>query len=150
LKALFTLLALLAAHSAFGQDELEDAFDQGVLIIHASEHACYRIDVYFAENDEQRRRGLMHVRRLPETSGMLFVYPGEAILSIWMKNTFIPLDILFVKADGTVSSIYHDAEPQSLRSMPALEPVQFVLELNAGVADKLSIDQYSRLEWERE
>ena len=150
MKTLFTLLALLAAQSAFGQDDIEDAFDQGVLIIHASEHACYRIDVYFAENDEQHMRGLMYVRSLPETSGMLFIYPREEILSIWMKNTFIPLDILFVKADGTVSSIFHDAEPQSLRSMRALEPVQFVLELNAGVADKLSIDQYSRLEWERD
>jgi uncharacterized membrane protein (UPF0127 family) len=143
------LLALLLTHVAIAQDDLDAAFDKDVLIVHASEHACYRIDIYIAENDAQRQRGLMHVRRLPETTGMLFIYSSEQILSIWMKNTFIPLDILFIKADGQVSSIYYDAEPQSLRSMRALEPVQYVLELNAGVAEKLSIDEYSRLEWQR-
>lgn len=142
------LLALLVAQSSIAQDDLDAAFDKDVLIIHASEHACYRFDIYLAETDAQRTRGLMHVRSLPANTGMLFVYPAEAILSIWMKNTFIPLDILFVKADGQVSSIYYDAEPQSLRSMRALEPVQYVLELNAGVAEKLSIDEYSRLEWQ--
>lgn len=143
------LLALLLTHVAIAQDDLDAAFDKDVLIVHASEHACYRIDIYIAENDAQRQRGLMHVRRLPETTGMLFIYSSEQILSIWMKNTFIPLDILFIKADGQVSSIYYDAEPQSLRSMRALEPVQYVLELNAGVAEKLSIDEHSRLEWQR-
>jgi uncharacterized membrane protein (UPF0127 family) len=143
------LLALLLTHVAIAQDDLDAAFDKDVLIVHASEHACYRIDIYIAENDAQRQRGLMHVRSLPETTGMLFIYSSEQILSIWMKNTFIPLDILFIKADGQVSSIYYDAEPQSLRSMRALEPVQYVLELNAGVAEKLSIDEYSRLEWQR-
>ena len=143
------LLALLLTHVAIAQDDLDAAFDKDVLIVHASEHACYRIDIYIAENDAQRQRGLMHVRSLPETTGMLFIYSSEQILSIWMKNTFIPLDILFIKADGQVSSIYYDAEPQSLRSMRALEPVQYVLELNAGVAEKLSIDEHSRLEWQR-
>ena len=92
----------------------------------------------------------MHVRNLPETTGMLFLYDFDAHLSMWMKNTYIPLDILFVRADGTVSSIAHDTEPLSLRSIAALEPVRYVLELNAGVAEKLSIDQYSRLEWDPE
>jgi uncharacterized membrane protein (UPF0127 family) len=99
-------------------------------------------------NNEQRARGLMHVRSLPQTTGMLFVYESDGYLSIWMKNTYIPLDIVFARADGSVSSIEYDAEPLSLRSMQSLEPVRFVLELNAGVAEKLSIDRYSRLEWE--
>ena len=91
----------------------------------------------------------MHVRKLPDTTGMLFVYPYEARLSMWMKNTFIPLDILFIRADRTVSSVAYDTEPQSLQSIKALEPVRYVLELNAGVADKLSIDTYSSLEWDQ-
>ena len=90
----------------------------------------------------------MHVRQMPEFTGMLFVYRDTNIHSMWMKNTFIPLDILFVRADGTVSSIAYDTEPQSLQSIAALEPVRYVLELNAGVAEKLSIDKYSRLEWD--
>lgn len=141
-------LFLLFCSVAVAQDDLDAAFDKSVLIIHASDHACYRIDIYIAADNAQRSRGLMHVRSLPETTGMLFLYDRDAILSMWMKNTFIPLDILFVRADGSVSSIAYNTEPQSLQSIPALEPVRYVLELNAGVAEKLSIDQYSRLEWD--
>ena len=111
-------------------------------------HACYRLDIYIAATDEQRSRGLMHVRNMPESTGMLFLYDYDARLSMWMKNTFIPLDIIFVRADGSVSSIAYDTEPQSLKSIAALEPVRYVLELNAGVAEKLSIDKYSRIEWD--
>jgi uncharacterized membrane protein (UPF0127 family) len=142
------LLALLLCGLAAAQDDLAAAFRQDVLIIHASEHACHRLDIYIAETSEQRSRGLMHVRTLPKSTGMLFLYGRDAYLSMWMKNTYIPLDILFLRADGSVSSIAYDTEPLSLESIAALEPVRFVLELNAGVADKLSIDQYSRLEWQ--
>ncbi len=141
--------AFVLASSALAQNsDLDEAFEKDVLIIHASEHACYRLDIYLAMNNEQRARGLMHVRSLPQTTGMLFVYESDGYLSIWMKNTYIPLDIVFARADGSVSSIEYDAEPLSLRSMQALEPVRYVLELNAGVAKRLSIDRYSRLEWQ--
>ncbi len=141
--------AFVLASSALAQNsDLDEAFEKDVLIIHASEHACYRLDIYLAINNEQRARGLMHVRSLPQTTGMLFVYESDGYLSIWMRNTYIPLDIVFARADGSVSSIEYDAEPLSLRSMQALEPVRYVLELNAGVAKKLSIDQHSRLEWQ--
>lgn len=141
--------AFVLAGSALAQNsDLDETFEKDVLIIHASEHACYRLDIYLAMNNEQRARGLMHVRSLPQTTGMLFVYESDGYLSIWMKNTYIPLDIVFARADGIVSSIEYDAEPLSLRSMQALEPVRYVLELNAGVAEKLSIDRYSRLEWQ--
>ncbi len=148
MKLVITVLALLWSSLTTAQDDLDEAFAQDVLIIHASNHACYRLDVYIAATNEQHSRGLMHVRSLPESTGMLFLYGRDARLSMWMKNTFIPLDILFVRADGTVSSIAYDTEPQSLKSIAALEPVRYVLELNAGIAEKLSIDQYSRLEWD--
>ncbi len=148
MRTIVTLLALVGSALALAQDDLDEAFAKDVLIVHASNHACYRLDIYIASTDQQRARGLMHVRNLPESTGMLFVYDYDAHLSMWMKNTFIPLDILFVRADGSVSSIAYDTEPQSLKSIAALEPVRYVLELNAGVAEKLSIDQYSRLEWD--
>ena len=128
--------------------ELDRAFAKGVLIIHASENACYRLQAYVAQTPAQRARGLMNVRHLPEMTGMLFVYDSDGYLSMWMKNTFIPLDMLFIRADGTVSSIAHNTEPQSLQSIAALEPVRYVLELNAGMAEKLFIDKYSRIEWD--
>ncbi len=149
MRSVFIVAALLLVGTGAAQNsDLDDAFDKDVLIVHASEHACYRLDIYLAMNNEQRARGLMHVRSLPRTTGMLFVYESDGYLSIWMKNTYIPLDIVFARADGSVSSIEYDAEPLSLRSMEALEPVRYVLELNAGVAKRLSIDRYSRLEWQ--
>jgi uncharacterized membrane protein (UPF0127 family) len=148
MKITITVLALLWSSVATAQDDLDAAFAKDVLVIRASNHACYRLDIYIAATDTQRSRGLMHVRSLPESTGMLFLYDYDARLSMWMKNTFIPLDILFVRADGTVSSIAYDTEPQSLKSISALEPVRYVLELNAGVAEKLSIDQYSRRAWD--
>lgn len=152
MKLAVTLLGLMLPAWSLAQDQagrppLDKAFDKSVLIVTASNYACLRFDIYVAENKEQRARGLMYVRNLPETSGMLFIYERDGFLSMWMKNTFIPLDILFVRADGGVSSIAYDTEPQSLRSITALEPVRFVLELNAGVAEKFSIDRYSRLYW---
>ncbi len=148
MKVSMLVLALLWSGFALAQDDLDAAFSKDVLVIHASKHACYRLDIYIAATDAQRSRGLMHVRSLPETTGMLFLYDYDARLSMWMKNTFIPLDIVFVRADGSVSSIAYNTEPQSLKSIAALEPVRYVLELNAGVAEKLSIDKYSRIEWD--
>lgn len=127
---------------------LDAAFAKGILVVHSSKNACHALEVYVAQDPVQRARGLMNVRHLPDMTGMLFIYETDGILSMWMKNTFIPLDMLFVRADGTVSSIAYDAEPQSLKSIAALEPVRYVLELNAGMADRLDLDKYSRIEWD--
>ena len=134
---------------ALANEELDAAFEKDTLIIEASKFACHRFDVYIAANNSQRARGLMHVRDLPPTSGMLFVYRDAKIISMWMKNTYISLDMVFARADGTVASVVHDTEPLSLRSVASSEPVSFVLELNAGTAARLSIDEDSRLFWEQ-
>jgi len=141
-------IALLATATAAGDDELDAAFGKDVLIIEASAFACHRFDIYLASNDQQRSRGLMFVRDLPASTGMLFVYDSTRVISMWMKNTFIPLDMVFARRNGTVSSVAHQTEPQSLRSVASIEPVRFVLELNAGTAKRLFIDENSRLIWE--
>ncbi len=125
--------------------ELEDAFDMDILVITASEHACYVFDIYLAMTPAQKSRGLMHVRYLPEFTGMLFGYERPRRLSMWMKNTYIPLDILFIRADGSIANIEANTEPLSLKSIIAVEPLNFVLELNAGVAERLTIDTASRV-----
>jgi uncharacterized membrane protein (UPF0127 family) len=143
-----TGLSILAcAMPAAADGALDAAFQKDVLIIEASAHACYRFDIYLAADHSQRARGLMHVRRLPRSTGMLFVYEAADYRSMWMKNTYIPLDILFVRGDGRVSSVAKDTEPLSLRSIASIEPVTYVLELNSGVTDRLSIDEKSRLLW---
>ena len=87
----------------------------------------------------------MHVRHLPPNTGMLFIYEHADYLSMWMKNTYIALDMVFARLDGSISSVVRNTEPMSLRSIGATEPVSFVLELNAGITEKLFIDENSRL-----
>ena len=142
------ILAVFAAFQALGQEipdaeELSSAFESGTIIIEAEKDACYRFDVYLATSREQQIRGLMHVRQLPEFSGMLFSYSQPNLHSMWMKNTYISLDILFIREDGTISNIEADTEPLSLKSISSAEPVSYVLELNAGVTSRLQIGTHS-------
>ncbi len=126
---------------------LDEFFEQDELQVVATDGTRHDLTVYLATTFEQKRRGLMFVRQLPERTGMLFVYDDESLHSMWMKNTFIPLDIVFARRDGTVSSVIKNAEPMSLKSLAAIEPVTFVLELNAGVARRYNIGPGSQLIW---
>ena len=78
---------------------------------------------------------------------MLFVYSNAEYNSMWMKNTYIPLDIAFARSDGSISNIAANTEPLSLKSIGSTDAVKYVLELNAGTAERLSIDENSRLLW---
>jgi len=77
--------------------------------------------------------------------GMIFVYRQADIHSMWMKNTYIPLDMLFIRGDGTISSVSANTVPLTLDSVGSIEPVNFVLELNAGVTAKHGIGTESRI-----
>lgn len=126
---------------------LDALFERDELVIISNDGTRHTFDIYLATSVEQQRRGLMFVRELPERTGMLFVYDDAQMRSMWMKNTFISLDIVFARADGSVSSVIHNTEPRSLRSLSAIEPVRLVLELNAGVARRYNIDAGSQLVW---
>jgi uncharacterized protein len=136
----FSLLALLACSTSTADEGLDSAFASTSIVIQTSGTACYDFTVYLALTPKQQQRGLMHVRRLPKFTGMLFVYRHDDIRSMWMKNTFMPLDLLFIRSDGSVSSIAPMTEPLSLRSIASAEAVRYVLELNGGVAEELEID----------
>ena len=142
------IISVFMALPALGQGETEagdllSTFDRGTIIIEAERDACYRFDVYLATSREQQIRGLMHVRQLPGFTGMLFGYSTPNMRSMWMKNTYISLDILFIRDDGTISNIEANTEPLSLKSISSTEPVSYVLELNAGVTARLHIDSNS-------
>ena len=133
------ITALLLSAQSGQESDLDGAFGRDTLIISADDHACWLFDVYVATTRAQQMQGLMHVRSLPDFTGMIFIYRQAGIRSMWMKNTYIPLDMLFIRGDGTVSSIARHTTPLSLESVSAVEPVNFVLELNAGVTDQLGI-----------
>lgn len=134
------LFALTLSGALPANEELDRTFAGSSIIIQTSDSACYHFDVYLALTPDQQRRGLMRVRQLPKFSGMLFVYPADDLHSMWMKNTLIPLDILFIRRDGSVASIARMTEPQSLRPIASDQAVGYVLELNGGATDELGID----------
>ncbi len=145
-RVAFCWLLLAAGQvDATAQDSLDDAFTRDVIAVVASRHACYRFDVYLAVTYEQQKRGLMYVRELPETAGMLFIYKKTDYYSMWMKNTYIPLDIAFANENGTIINIARHTEPLSLKSISSERPVNYVLELNAGVTERLEVQPGSRL-----
>lgn len=143
--ASFVSCSAPAETESAGVPSLDNAFDSGTLIIESDDGIRHELDIYLATNVDQQRRGLMFVRKMPENTGMLFVYEDSDMHSMWMKNTYIPLDMIFARADGSVSSVIHDTQPLSLTSQGSIEPVSYVLELNAGTARRLGIGKKSRL-----
>lgn len=99
------------------------------------------VDFYveLATNADQRRRGLMFRENMADGWGMLFVYPDEAQRSFWMKNTYIPLDMVFLDGAGRVVNVVTSAEPQTLTARRSADPARFVLEVNAGTASDAGI-----------
>ena len=87
-----------------------------------------------ADDDDEHTRGLMFRKVLKPDFGMVFIFPDEAKRAFWMRNTLIPLDMLFVRADGTIDSIVENAEPLTLTPRPSAGPAKYVVELNGGDA----------------
>ncbi len=143
----FTVLTLMA-FAASANVDLAERYERDQLVIVTSARVCHSFDVFLAESFEQHRRGLMHVRKLAPNAGMLFVYEDDTERSMWMRDTYIPLDILFVRRDGSIARIARDTVPRSEESIRSGEPVSYVLELNAGTSDALGIDEDSRMIWE--
>ena len=95
--------------------------------------------VELADEPRERTTGLMYRREMPKEVGMLFDFGEEQPVSMWMANTYIPLDMLFIKADGKVESIGERTTPLSHRSVASKAPVRYVLEINGGLSDELGI-----------
>jgi uncharacterized protein len=95
--------------------------------------------VELAATEEQRQQGLMFRRELPEGRGMLFDFKQDQNVTMWMKNTYISLDMIFIRADGRIHRIAENTEPESTKVIAAGAPVRAVLEVIAGTAKKLGI-----------
>lgn len=113
----------------------EPAFvDQGDLHFVRGIDTIASIDIEIADSEPRRERGLMYRSTLDENHGMLFIFEEPDTLSFWMRNTYIPLDLLFVSADKTVVQITPNTPPYSTRSIPCPKPAQYVVEVNGGYA----------------
>jgi uncharacterized protein len=99
----------------------------------------HRFQVEVARTDEQRARGLMFRRYMPPDRGMLFDFKVEQPVMMWMRNTYIPLDMIFISRDGRVINVAENTEPMSERTIASAAPAFAVLEVNAGVSRKIGL-----------
>lgn len=102
--------------------------------------------VELARTEAERGRGLMFRQSMPQDHGMLFDFERDQIITMWMKNTFISLDMVFIFADGRIHRIESRTEPESEKTISSGVPVRAVLELNAGVASRLGLRAGDRIQ----
>jgi uncharacterized protein len=137
--AVVTLLAVVLAACSAGEDRL---------VLHtATGDYMFRIEI--ADDGAERAKGLMFRNELAPDAGMLFDYGQEQETSFWMQNTLIPLDMIFIGADGVVKTIHVNAKPLDTTAIPSGVPVRFVLEIPGGRSKEIGLAVGDRMEHPR-
>lgn len=132
------VLLLLAFAGAAGAESVSCRPDEVILTRSDGQRiAAFHIEV--ADDEAERAHGLMARETLPRASGMLFIYPSERSVTFWMRDTLIPLDMLFADDAGRVVSVHSNARPHDETPIPSGAPVRFVLEINGGLARRMGI-----------
>ena len=121
------------------------AFEKDTLTIFSATGKAIKFDIEIASSNEERSQGLMYRKNMADNAGMLFVYSKPNNVMMWMKNTYIPLDMVFIKADGVIENIIQRTVPHSEEVLSATAKVRGVLELNAGITSKLGIKAGDRV-----
>jgi uncharacterized membrane protein (UPF0127 family) len=136
-RLLLAAPAVLMAGGALAQSSEITFAKSSLVVVTASREIKFEVEL--ALNDAERSRGLMYREKLGPYDGMLFDFYQDAPVSFWMKNTLIPLDMLFIAGDGTIKHIHANATPLSTDPIPSQFPVRAVLEINGGSARLLGI-----------
>lgn len=135
MKPIFALFLVCVLWSPFGAsaraEELRIQKSYGETIV---------LNVEVAANNAQRAQGLMGRSALPENEGMLFLFPDLRIPAFWMKDTLIPLDMVFIGPDSRIQEIYERAQPHDLTPISPKKPVRAVLEIGGGMAERLGLE----------
>ena len=139
------LLLPLFALSAFSAPAARAAERAEAVCLDLAGGAAHRYEVEVAATPGARARGLMFRRTLAPRAGMLFDFGRDEVARMWMKNTFIPLDMVFVDRGGVVRRIVRNARPRSLDTISSRVPVRAVLELNGGEAERIGLAAGDRL-----
>ncbi len=109
-----------------------------------------RLDIEIAETEYETQTGLMYRDAMAENQGMLFIFPDEAMHSFYMKNTKIALDIIYIDSDLRIASFQENAVPMDENSLPSQVPVQYVLEINAGLSQKWLLEVGDRISYKKD
>lgn len=120
-------------------------FARSSLTVETVSGGKYRFDVELAETPAQQAQGLMYREKMAADAGMLFTYDRLQPASFWMKNTLIPLDMIFIASDGRIVNIHANAVPQSLDAVNSAGPVKGILEINGGMSARLGIHPGDRV-----
>jgi uncharacterized membrane protein (UPF0127 family) len=132
-------LGVASADETNDAERLNKLFERSTLKIATPDARLHSFDVWLATDEQHRQLGLMFVRKMEPQAGMLFVYPEPFKIGMWMKDTFISLDMLFVNAKGKVVQVAERTTPESLKTISSNSAVIGVIELNAGTAERLRI-----------
>jgi len=150
----FTIFILICAGIAFvalhGPREITDKdlvkfnrdsknYNAVLNIFNEKEHKVASFKIAIADTDKKKMYGLMNLDYLPQNQGMLFIFEPSQVVNMWMKNTRISLDMIFIDADNEIALVASNAEPYSLSLISSQKEVKKVLEINGGLANKLGI-----------
>ncbi|WP_375714122.1 DUF192 domain-containing protein [Rhizobium sullae] len=137
IKGAFLALFFILAASAFAQQQ--PPFDKEPLVIRTASGKMLNFTVEIAATDDQRQYGLMFRKEMAEDAGMIFDFGQPRRVTMWMENTILPLDMLFIDSGGTIRHIKENAVPYSRAIIDSMGEVKYVVELNAGVVRKSGI-----------
>lgn len=130
--AILALIGMIAGSPALAECSSDSASIRGAF-------GSARFDVALADDPQERARGLMFVEEMGAMEGMIFAYERPQSVSFWMRNTLIPLDMLFIDSSGTVTHIHENALPLDETPIFGGRNVQFVLEINGGMVGRLGL-----------
>ncbi len=140
----FAVLLVAVAAGLVASSPTARSAEQQILEI-ASKTGVHVFSVELAVTDEERARGLMHRRSVPESYGMLFDFKRDQEITMWMRNTYVSLDMIFIQSDGRIRRIAENTETESDKIIPSGGQVRAVLEVAAGTARKLGIEAGDRV-----
>lgn len=142
--SLFVLLVVTSLSPVSAQGQGTGSALEPLQITTASGRHEFSVEVM--RTDEERAKGLMYRRYMAPNRGMLFDFKTEQPVNMWMKNTYLPLDMIFISRNGTVTHVAADTEPLSERIISSNGPAFAVLEVNAGVAAKIGLKSGDRVQ----
>lgn len=151
LMACVLIAAVPIAGCSSGKPKIEQA-ESGLDLIPVTittQSGTHSFKTEVARTDEEQQEGMMYRREMAEDAAMLFPFPQAKNASFWMHNTFVSLDMIFIREDGTIARIAEDAAPQDDSPHEAGEPVTAVLEIKGGMSAKLGIAAGDKVSWDK-
>ena len=139
IRTLLVLMIFLATAGFAGERGVPQSLEVSPLAIE-TDAGRHWFEVEMAKTPEQQSQGLMFRREMADNHGMLFHYSFPQSVGFWMKDTYIPLDLIFIQPDGTIANIARETRPMSLDTIPSRGWVTGVLEINGGLAEALGIE----------